>query len=469
MGAEAVMALGAAAGGAAGGALKGNTSTYGPDTSVPGVASATIKKGGKGTPDVNVPQADIKQSLQWLDQAASTQESYYLQGLDYYTQALTAASKTMEAGYNKANATLTPLSAASNAALNEQLKMMGMAPISPVKGFSSLVSPYSADLAKQIDAADAITDPAQRAQAKADINAKFSQLQSAVPALRNDADKPSLYTAKSYESSVGPLANSYKNSSQFAKDKAQWDAQEQGKVAASKMALDTWEKSGVTQPEINATNTKNLELTNLASDFNSKYTDEAGKGYTGDEVTAKIESTPGYGFQFNQGTKAVERQGAAAGMLGSGNTLTALTTFGQGLAQNYYGQYMSNLSNIVAEGSGATQQIASNQAAVGTNNANYLALGGSAYQAAYGAIGDAKANALTNKANLYASTAQFNASMQDQNINAALNRQTQLQNTALSSATGFQQNALNQAKFNYGVAQNQQAGSQYFGSQGVSV
>jgi hypothetical protein len=48
--------------------------------------------------------------------------------------------------------------------------------------------------------------------------------------------------------------------------------------------------------------------------------------------------TPGYQFQLDQGTKAVQNSAAARGDLLSGNTLADLTQFGQGLADTTYNQ-----------------------------------------------------------------------------------------------------------------------------------
>lgn len=81
-----------------------------------------------------------------------------------------------------------------------------------------------------------------------------------------------------------------------------------------------------------------------------------------------FESSPAYGFAFDQGLEAVNRTAAAKGMLGSGNRLYELTKYGQGLAgQQYMGQ-----ANLLATLAGATSgspgtaggiQASANQAA----------------------------------------------------------------------------------------------------------
>ena len=59
----------------------------------------------------------------------------------------------------------------------------------------------------------------------------------------------------------------------------------------------------------------------------------------------QAEATPGYQFNLQQGTRAINQNAAANGTLMSGNTGTALEQFGQGLAQNTYQQAYNNALN----------------------------------------------------------------------------------------------------------------------------
>lgn len=61
-----------------------------------------------------------------------------------------------------------------------------------------------------------------------------------------------------------------------------------------------------------------------------------------------ISNTGAYKFAFNQGSEAVNRNLAAKGLLKSGNRLSELTKFGQGLASQQYGSEMDRLSNLVS-------------------------------------------------------------------------------------------------------------------------
>ena len=66
-----------------------------------------------------------------------------------------------------------------------------------------------------------------------------------------------------------------------------------------------------------------------------------GKGFTAPTLQ-QAEQTPGYQFQLQQGTQAINENAAANGTLLSGNTGTALENYGQGLAQNAYQQTYNN-------------------------------------------------------------------------------------------------------------------------------
>lgn len=76
-------------------------------------------------------------------------------------------------------------------------------------------------------------------------------------------------------------------------------------------------------------------------------------------ATGAFQEGPGYQFAMDQGSQAALRGASAAGMLNSGNTLTALTSFGQGLANQEYGSWLDRLKGSSDQG----LQAASGQAA----------------------------------------------------------------------------------------------------------
>lgn len=480
----AVAALGAVAGGMLGKAIMGDPAPIGPDKSIPGITSATVRKGTKGAPAETVTQVDASPALGWLRQAAVEQTSSYMQGLNYYTDSLKMAAGEIKKGFTAANNTLAPLSISSTRALNEQMRMMGLDPVPTSYASQQAMKGINADIAMKMEQANKIQDPGQRAQAKQDILGSINQLKSDIATKQAFSEaSPSVYKADNYASSnnikLGPMANTdaakakfnqFANANINSKDPTshygiidKYNASEQAKVAESQSAYDSW----AARKDANeaAIQLQQNELEGIAGEFGSNYAEQYDGAYTGDQITAKLEATPGYKFQMEQGTKAIERQGAAKGMLGSGNTLTALAQYGQGLAQNFYGMYMDNLSNIVAEGSGATMAIANNKQAEGQIYGNLMQQGGDAYLRTYGAIGDAKANSLYNQAATFTDVAKFNAQMQQNAIDGLKGKEHATMMQGMSMAPAMQANALNQTKLNYDIFNNQQAGQQFYAPQ----
>jgi len=109
-------------------------------------------------------------------------------------------------------------------------------------------------------------------------------------------------------------------------------------------------------------------------------------------------NTPGYQWQLDQGKKAIERSAAARGGLASGNTLGALTKYGQGLADQTYNQYVSNLMNLMQTGQNSTNalmgadmvssgRIADSYNTIGNANASGVANQGNALGDLFGTLG----------------------------------------------------------------------------------
>jgi ABC-type dipeptide/oligopeptide/nickel transport system ATPase subunit len=490
MGFAAVAALGTVAGAAAGkavGKASGKGNSYAVDTNIPGVTSATIKKGGKGgAGKEEVAQADIGQALQWFGEASSQQETFYNKGLNMYQTSLKQAAEQVRVGYQKANETLQPLSWSSHQALNEQMRMLGLDPISSTINSSkhALEAGFGQDIADRIAAAEKIKDPELRKSTFTMLNRDMGSVVNRASTLDADlkalGERPKTFQDSSFGgvSKINdgqnlfyrnPVNDAYlkgtANSTYDPMGKSgKWTtyAYDGEKIKADQAAADDWDRKAQILKDAEEQRTRSLKnqqsfLSEYGNNFNTTYDD----GYTGQEVTDRIASTPGYQFQMNQGTAAIERQGAAAGMLGSGNTLKALTDYGQGLAQNYYGVYMNNLSNIVGQGSNATGMIATNQVNEGKDYGNLFASYGNAANNTQQKIGDAHAQSLYNKGNLYAQTAQFNASAQNMGIQKGMDRKAAADNQSVASAPGMQnaQTAANQ--FAYGFAQNQQAGQAY--------
>lgn len=219
-------------------------------------------------------------------------------------------------------------------AMNELRGFLGMAPVSKTADMGiklqSLIDQVGASnlngsstdqelrqLLPKVTAAEQLTDPAQRAAAKADIMAQLDKLK------------------VSTQVSLAAFGD--------AKDGAK------------------------TEDGINRNATRQAlsdlvgQIGNVASDFSNGYGEEVAKGPTAADIQAKLEATPGYQFQLNQGQKALERTQAARGTLASGNALLEAQQFGQGLAQQTYNQQISQLADLAGMNMPVVQQGINNQ------------------------------------------------------------------------------------------------------------
>ncbi len=459
----AVAAAGVMAGGMAAQKLMGNTNA----PSGGGTPGLTTSKGaGKDGQGAGMAiQVDPSVAIGYFQQAATQQASGYDKGLSYYLPAMQNATNEINSGYQKANATLQPLSFSSNQALNEQMRMLGLDPIQATNSFGeALRTGYSHikgaipeanglvdNISRQMDAAASIKDPAKRAQARAAIQSGISsqstslknnlttQMSNIMQAKPADLNPANYQTATiSQNGTVYPSTSTYLMSlDQQALDqkRAAWDSQR----SALQSKIDTFDSY-------------NKEIQGYGQQFANSYGDTYDAGYSADQITNKVTQLPGYQFQLEQGTKAIERQGAAKGMLGSANTEMALQTYGQGQAQSYYNQYMGYLSGITAQGAAATGQISANQANQGQSLAQIQQGIGNAQMETERGKADFLANSLMQSGSVFNQDALFNASAQNTSIENAKNRQSQQQQQATSSQPAYMNAALNQAGFLQGIS-----------------
>jgi hypothetical protein len=68
-------------------------------------------------------------------------------------------------------------------------------------------------------------------------------------------------------------------------------------------------------------------------------------------------NSTGYGFQLDQGDKAITGSAAARGLLNSGSTAKALQKYGQGLASNYFNDYLNQTNASANRGLTAANMI----------------------------------------------------------------------------------------------------------------
>lgn len=107
-------------------------------------------------------------------------------------------------------------------------------------------------------------------------------------------------------------------------------------------------------------------------------------------------ASPDYKFRFNQGESAVQNS-AAAGPAGlySGNTLRALTDYGQGMGANEFDNWFKRQAALAGIGQAATSQAGAGALVTGANVGNLLVNQGNAR--ASGIIG--QTNSITNLVN----------------------------------------------------------------------
>lgn len=124
---------------------------------------------------------------------------------------------------------------------------------------------------------------------------------------------------------------------------------------------------------------------------------QQGTGYNAQQITDKLRSTPGYGFAFGEGQRALDSSAAARGGLFSGAAAKALTKYGQGMADQQYGTHLNRLASLAEIGQTATNttggwgQNAASNVATGLRNAGTARASGisGAGQAWQQGIGDA--------------------------------------------------------------------------------
>lgn len=136
---------------------------------------------------------------------------------------------------------------------------------------------------------------------------------------------------------------------------------------------------------------------------------QPGMGYAGaasgnpqnNAFNSYLDST-GYGFQFDQGQRAITGSAAAKGLLNSGATAKALTKYGQNIGKQYFSDYLGQLGNMnnilggtASAGQNALGQIATVGTAGGGNAASAITQGASNQGASVMAGGNAMGNAIS--------------------------------------------------------------------------
>jgi hypothetical protein len=116
-------------------------------------------------------------------------------------------------------------------------------------------------------------------------------------------------------------------------------------------------------------------------------------------ITNTLSKLPGYQFQLEQGTKAVNSNAAAKGSYLSGGTLKALTEYGQGLGETSYRNYLNDVSGY----RNTELNRLMSMAGLGQTSSTNSATGGSSYSSGISnsilSGGNARASGYINSAN----------------------------------------------------------------------
>jgi hypothetical protein len=114
-------------------------------------------------------------------------------------------------------------------------------------------------------------------------------------------------------------------------------------------------------------------------------------------MLATLQATPGYQFALDQGNQNVLRNQAATGQLTSGGTNADLLKFGQGLAEQTYNNYISQLQPFLGYGTSAAGQALQGYGNLGTGLANSLQGQGTGLSGLNTALGQNVLGALQNQ------------------------------------------------------------------------
>ena len=376
-------------------------------------------KGGAFNPST-ASLASTSSAIQYFTDAAKQIDYHSSTGLALYKSAMDTAKSEIVSNYQNAIAALKPQEQASRAALDEMMRFTGVDPVQATAGMTDslkgLQGLEGSQLNNLIRQAEQERDPTKRAALRDQIAAEFDASQQSATTAREQLiaqqqgslpkpikmetpAKPEWTKQGQYGSPYGLALSSGERAAQeaYQAELKDWNT----KVATSNSLYDTQLASynRNLQDIANSAVDNTGQLAELKSQFLSSYKPEYDAAYTGDQVINKLEATPGYQFQMDAGTKAIERQGASKGMLGSGNTLLSLQKYGQDLAQGFYQQHLSNLQNIAQQGSGAATGIAnlfsqkgtllsSLSEKLGTQSANTYDLIGQGYAAAFNKAGE---------------------------------------------------------------------------------
>lgn len=466
-----------------------------------GLAAQAISggKGGEGGQQQSISD-QIQPALDFYQKAIDSYNSSAQTGLNYYQGALNNAYAALTNTSNTAASYLQPISAAGNAAMEQYQRMLGLdvqsATRNAATNYQSLFgnAGNNADIIKQLNNAEAIRDPAERAAARAAIQSSITSQQQTLQS-NNLVQAQAAYNAlvKQGAPTAAPIGNTYSTSVAFSPTTGYHHTNSSNNEVGNYISsidggmgkFNAWVQANSStigagpgdlsraqqvyaqqlyntqvqnynqqledaQGNINKVQSDISNLDKFSQSYATNYTDEGKFGYTGDQIADQLASTPGYQWQLGQGTQAISRTQAAKGMANSANTQLAINDYAQGLASNTYNSYMSNLMQQAGLGSQATTNMANIATNLGTQWAGLAQSQGNAYLSTYLAMGQNSSNQYGNMAQAWLGKDSQNSSQSNQQQLQASQNQNQLSAIALSQGMKNAQNWSANQQFGQG-------------------
>lgn len=112
----------------------------------------------------------------------------------------------------------------------------------------------------------------------------------------------------------------------------------------------------------------------------------------GADALSRFEASPDYQFALKGGVSALDNSAAAKGGLKSGNQMRAVTEYGQGLATQNLGNYLSRIAGISTQGLNATNMLGGFGAQLGNQSLQLGHLGANLGTGMAGVIGNTAGN-----------------------------------------------------------------------------
>ncbi len=113
-----------------------------------------------------------------------------------------------------------------------------------------------------------------------------------------------------------------------------------------------------------------------------------------------FQTSPGYSFQMGQGVQALDRSAAARGGLYGGQQAKALTQYGQGLANQEFGNFYNRLTGLTQLGQNSAAQVGAQLAPLQQSTMQGISNIGDARAAGYIGQGNAQASGFSQLAKL---------------------------------------------------------------------